>query len=158
MKDKQEIHPSLSSDGTKWFIRIGNAIYSEKWRSDNIIALASLAPIVFWVIASIVLHKLGTRNFLEPSFIYPALFGPFFTFIPIVAIARRLSDKIYGDYYTERGLGWNSKTASEYYQEAIAKMDHIKARQLVIHAMLTIVSGLLIGWVTGVAGFLILVY
>jgi hypothetical protein len=99
-----------------------------------------LAPILFWVAASIVLHKLGTRNYFEPSWMYPLFFGPALTFVLIVAIARYLPDKIYGDYYTGRKIGWDSKKSSDYYHEAIARSDYTKAKQVVIFKATSIVK------------------
>ncbi|OYY95244.1 MAG: hypothetical protein B7Y41_01675 [Hydrogenophilales bacterium 28-61-23] len=137
---------------------MGNIIYSNKWRYDSITALALLAPIVFWAIASIILHKLGARNILDPSFMRPVILGPFFIFVPIIAIARRLSDNLFGNFYTERKQGWDVKTTSECFQEAIKNEDHGKAKQIVIYQILIIVSMFLMGWCTGAGAFYIFVY
>lgn len=139
-------------------IRLGKVIFSENWRYENITIFAYIAPITFWVIASIVLHKLGTRDILDASFVYPVIFAPFFIFIPIAAVARLLSDKLFGNFYTERKQEWDSKTTSAHFQDALADKDYRKAKRLVIYQVLTFISMSLLGWFTGAGAFWIFVY
>lgn len=151
-------NPFLPSNEDNWLIRIGNVIFYDKWSYDSITTLAFLAPIAFWVIASIALHKLGTKDILDPSFVYPVIFGPFFISVPIIAVARRLSDKLFGNFYTERKQEWDSKTTSEHFQDALANKEYSQAKRIVIYQILTIVSMTLVGWGAGAGAFYIFVY
>lgn len=153
-----ENNSSLPSNKDEWLIRIGNAIFSDNWRYDSIATIALFAPIAFWVIVSIALHKLGTKDILDPSFIYPVIFGPFFISVPIIAVARRLSDKLFGNFYTERKQEWDSKTTSDHFQDAIDNKEYSKAKRIVIYQILTIVSMTLVGWCAGAGAFYIFVY
>ena len=151
-------NPLLPSNEDEWLIKIGYVIFSDNWRYDSITTLAFFAPIAFWVIASIALHKLGTKDILDPSFIYPVIFGPFFISVPIIAVARRLSDKLFGNFYTERKQEWDSKTTSDHFQDAAVNKEYSKAKRIVIYQILTIVSMALVGWCAGAGAFYIFVY
>lgn len=155
MKDK----PYLYSDGPEeWFVRMGNKLFSDKWRYDNISVIALLLPISVWILFSIVLHQIGAREAVHPWLIYIILFLPFFVNIPILAVARRMSDKLFGDYYSERKQEWNSKSTSQLYQEAIDELDLERARKIVTYQLLTTIGIFLIGWIAGAGAFYIFVY
>ena len=74
---RKEIPPPLPANEDEPSIRLGKVIFAENWRYENITIFAYIAPIVFWMIASIVLHKLGTRDILNASFVYPVFFALF---------------------------------------------------------------------------------
>ena len=78
--------------------------------------------------------------------------------MPIAAVARLLSDKLFGNYYTERKQEWDSKTTSAHFQDALADKDYRKAKRLVIYQVLTFLSMGLLGWFTGAGAFWIFVY
>lgn len=73
---RNDAPPTLRANEDEPSIRLGKVIFSENWRYENITIFAYIAPIAFWMIASIVLHKLGTRDILNASFVYPVIFAP----------------------------------------------------------------------------------
>ncbi len=154
---RNDAPPTLRANEDEPSIRLGKVIFSENWRYENITIFAYIAPIAFWMIASIVLHKLGTRDILNASFVYPVIFAPFFIFVPIAAVALHLSNKLFGNF-TERKQEWDSKTTSAHFQDALTDKDYRKAKRLVIYQVLTFISNGLLGWFTGAIAFWIFVY
>lgn len=154
---RNDTPPTLLANEDEPSIRLGKVIFSENWRYNNITGFAFVAPITFWVIASIVLHKLGTRDILNASFVYPVIFVPLFVFMPIATVALHLSNKLFGNF-TERKQEWDSKTTSAHFQDALADKDYLKAKRLVIYQVLAFISMALYGWVAGAGAFYIFVY
>jgi hypothetical protein len=160
-------HKSIESDPIdaidacqeRWFIKIGNVFYASEKQFDNIGFYSFLAPMVFWLFASIVLHFLGTKRILDPWWIYPTLVAPAFTTILISAIAQYLQPQLFGDYYDVK-LRWleGGKTAYHFYQEALTSGDDRRLKKMVIYEILREIAMILLGWVASMSVFWILVY
>lgn len=157
------IRRNLMSDSTSkaiqdsWLIQIGNRFNSQhRQLFSRATAIAYFAPPLIWLCIAMALRTLGER--LNASLLYLLIFVPAFAMPLFCAIARKMSDKLFGDFYQREKLGSEYKTITERYLEAINKQDYRIARQIVIYQVLNAFCMFLLGSLTGAAMFYMFFY
>lgn len=137
-----------------WLIKTGNRFNSRhrQWFS-HLTAISYFTPLLIWLCTAVVLRALGER--LSPSFLYWLIFVPAFAIPLFFAIARKMSDKLFGDFYQREKQSSEYKTIAKLYLEAIQDRDYRRARHIVIYQVLNAFSMFLLGSLTGAAIFYI---
>jgi hypothetical protein len=137
-----------------WLIKTGNRFNSRhrQW-FGRATAIAYFTPPLIWLCTAMVLRTLG--EVLNPYLLYLSIFIPAFAIVLFGAIARKMSDKLFGDFYSNEKLSSANKTPAENYLLAIDNHEYGKARRIVIYQALYTFCMFILGWLTGAAMFYI---
>lgn len=140
-----------------WSIKTGNRFNSKnrQW-FGQLTAISYFAPMFIWLCTAALLRVLEVR--LNPSLLYLLIFVPAFAIPLFFAIARKMSDKLFGDFHQREKKISEYKTVEGHYCEAIQNHDYRRARQIVIYQILNAFCMFLLGSLTGVAMFYIFFY
>jgi hypothetical protein len=154
-------YPTCKTTQNSWLIKIGNRFNaSNKLGIGHATLIVFLGPQAIWFVTLIVLRALGidVKTALSPSFAFSSMAIAFYVFLPVAFIARRMSDKLFGDMFWRQKQGVSNVTTMEHYNWSVNDQDYRRAKLIVIYQVIYTFCFLLLGFIFGAAIFHFLAY
>ncbi|WP_157265485.1 hypothetical protein [Thiobacillus thioparus] len=154
-------YSTFKTTQNSWLIKIGNRFNaSNKLGIGHATLIVFLGPQAIWFGTLIVFRALDVdvKTTLSSSFVFSSMAISFYVFLPVAFIARRMSDKLFGDMFWRQKNGVNNVTTMEHYNQSVNDQDYRRARLIVIYQVIYTFCFLLLGFLFGAAMFHFLAY